>query len=66
MVAQIYDELVLEVPIGELKIVDKVVEVMENVYPPKTGLPMAVDVEVGVNDWQDLISWGEYIEKTGN
>lgn len=52
MVLQVHDELVLEVPKSDLKVVAKFVKnTMENVY--KLSVPLVVDIEVGPN-WYKL------------
>ena len=51
MVLQIHDELLFEVPEGEVpRVADFVKEIMENIYP--LDVPLTVNIESGVN-------WGE-------
>lgn len=52
MILQVHDELVLEVPEGELaEAAALTVQVMENVYPLKA--PLRANAQVGVN-WRDM------------
>jgi DNA polymerase-1 len=52
MLLQVHDELVLEVPYGDLDVVGPMVrEVMETAY--KLDVPLQVDVEAGPN-WYEM------------
>jgi len=56
MLIQVHDELVFEIHKDELHIVEKLKEIMENVYQPQNGLPLTCSVD---HSWK---SWGDKVE----
>jgi len=46
MVAQIHDEIVLEIHKNEMDLIPNIKEIMEKVYVPKNGLPMEVTCDI--------------------
>ena len=56
MILQVHDELVLEVPDGELdRVTPLVIEVMESAF--KLDAPLVADASVGPN-WAEMERWG--------
>jgi DNA polymerase-1 len=51
MLLQIHDEVLLEVPVGEEYVIQKIVNIMENVYVPRNGIKLPCSVEYSFKSW---------------
>jgi DNA polymerase-1 len=57
MVATVHDELLFEVHKSELDIVDKLKDIMQNIYVPQNGMKLTCSVEWSEKSWQDKNPW---------
>jgi DNA polymerase-1 len=59
LLANIHDELLLEVPESDLYLIPKIKEAMESVYIPKNGLGLTVGVDYSRKSWayRDKQAW---------
>lgn len=57
----VHDELVNTIHLEELHLIPKIKEIMEGVYPYK-HLPMTVGMDVGVRNWQDKVSFEQFMK----
>lgn len=51
MLLQIHDELLFEIHRSELDIISQLKEIMENIYAPRNGMQMAVEISHSWNSW---------------
>lgn len=51
MLLQVHDELLIETPYGDERIIEPVREIMESVYPSKNGMRLTTSIEHSVTNW---------------
>lgn len=62
LILQVHDSLLFEVANDEAHIVPQMQEIMENAYR-YISLPLAVDAKYSTKSWEELVDWGDNVEK---